>query len=860
MVQESKRQEVRGGTRPRNPLRRRVMREFRQDLGRNLALFLFMVLIIGFVSGFLVADTSMQEAYDEGIDKYHLEDGHFATDSALTAEEISKLKTREKISVAPLFYKDTIGGPTAEKKADDTIRVFNYEDRRDHNQLCLMEGELPKEKGEAVLDRLYCENNDIAIGDTVQAGSTKLTVVGTVAVPDYSCLFKNNSDMMFDASHFSYAVVTEETFETMGTGGLNYRYIWYNEEKGLSPAQTNDHSEDILDSLNDILEEDNDKKIRVYEDAVEERLEANVPTVLEALGVDMTDPVSLQEGMERLDTLADDEEALEDLLEQPAIKDLVADVDEPEVNYVTDFVQRGDNQAITFTKEDMGGDLAMMLALLYILMAVLAFIFGISTKSTVEREAQAIGTLRASGYTRGELVRHYMVLPLIMSVAAALIGNLLGYTLMKDYSVGLYYHSYSLPTYETVWDSEAFWLTTVVPALIVLAVDFLVLVRALRLPPLQFLRGELRTQKKNKVRQLKHGGFFWRFRLRVMGQNVSAYIALFCGLAFASLILIFGTGLVPLLNHFKAEIVESKIADYQYILKAETETHEATAEKYCITTLIQSGNDEEITLYGVEEDSAYLPLDFSGKKGGGAGTKEDPASVYMSDNYMKKFGYEVGDVVTLEGKYDNAEKVFRVAGSHRYDATLALFLSRGDFNRVFDEKAGHYSGYFSDTELTDIDEDYIASVITEKDLTAVANQLTDSMGGMMYAILVFSIVMYMLFIYLLTKVIVDRNAGNIALLKILGYTNREAGRLYNYATGVIVVLSLLLILPLVYNAFDAIWSRIMMQMNGYLPLWLPSWMAPFLVAVGLLSFFLLYPVLLRRIRNIPPGEVLKGME
>ena len=73
------------------------------------------------------------------------------------------------------------------------------------------------------------------------------------------------------------------------------------------------------------------------------------------------------------------------------------------------------NQAITFTGDDMGSDRAMMIALLYIIIAIMAFVFGYTTANTIAKEANVIGTLRASGYTRSELVRHYLAAPLLVS-------------------------------------------------------------------------------------------------------------------------------------------------------------------------------------------------------------------------------------------------------------------------------------------------------------------------------------------------------------------------------------------------------------------------------------------------------------
>ena len=61
----------------KNPLNKRVFRELKNDLGKYIALFLFLTLTIGFVSGFLVAGSSMTDAYNKSFEKYNIEDGHF---------------------------------------------------------------------------------------------------------------------------------------------------------------------------------------------------------------------------------------------------------------------------------------------------------------------------------------------------------------------------------------------------------------------------------------------------------------------------------------------------------------------------------------------------------------------------------------------------------------------------------------------------------------------------------------------------------------------------------------------------------------------------------------------------------------
>ena len=123
---------------------------------------------------------------------------------------------------------------------------------------------------------------------------------------------------------------------------------------------------------------------------------------------------------------------------------------------VKEVVPRIDNQAINFTGEDLGGDKAMFLLMLYIIIVILAFIFGVTTRSTLEAEAGSIGTLRASGFSSMEMVTHYTVLPILVTLAVAIVGNIFGYWKEKELIAGMYYNSYSLTTYRTLWNSEAF--------------------------------------------------------------------------------------------------------------------------------------------------------------------------------------------------------------------------------------------------------------------------------------------------------------------------------------------------------------------------------------------------------------------
>ena len=83
----------------KNPLSKRYLRELRAEWGKYLALFLFFTIIIGFCSGFLVADGSCKSAYDNSFEKYNVENGHFVLTDSISDGLKEELEEKEKEAV-----------------------------------------------------------------------------------------------------------------------------------------------------------------------------------------------------------------------------------------------------------------------------------------------------------------------------------------------------------------------------------------------------------------------------------------------------------------------------------------------------------------------------------------------------------------------------------------------------------------------------------------------------------------------------------------------------------------------------------------------------------------------------------------
>ncbi|WP_455253965.1 ABC transporter permease [Ruminococcus sp.] len=750
----------------KNPLNRRLPRELKSEFGKYLVIFLFFIMVISLVSGFLVADTSLHTAYLDAFDKYNIEDGNFAYAEEASDDAIAAIEKDGKVKVYANFYK--------EEDTDDfesTFRAFG--ERNDIDKVCLLDGDMPRADTDVAIDRLYAKNHDLEIGDKFGVAGKDLTISGIVALSDYSTLYQNASDMMFDNDKFGVGVMTDAGFAALRENHLHYNYSWSYDTAPEDDAEAKDMAEDLM-------------------------------------------PILAENGM------------------------------------LTNFLPEYLNQAIIFAGDDMGGDMSMILAFLYIVIVILAFVFSITISNNITKEANVIGTLRASGYSRGEMVRHYLIMPMLVLLVAAVVGNVLGYTWLEQIFADQYLASYGLTTYEVLLNPQAFVLTTVIPLILLFIINFVMLTVKMRISPLQFIRRDLSKRKKKKAFRLNTKiPIMRRFQMRVIFQNFPNHVMIFFGVFFANFILMFGMILQPMLVHYQNTITDNVLSAYQYILKTPAETETDGAEKFCfgsLDTLPEKRSSESVSLYGVKPDSDYVKLHSSGKK------------VDISTAYAEKYGVEKGDTITLKDPYGSDKYKFEVGGIYDYPSTIAVFMEQDLFRQTFDYDSDYFNAYFSDQKIKDIDDALISTEITVDDLTKTSRQLIRSMGSMMNLFLVFGALMFVLILYLLSKIIIEKNAQSISMVKILGYNNREINRIYLHSTTIVVILCILITIPISSLVMKKVMEVVFFEYSGWITYYMPAVTYVEVAASGVICYAIVAFLLNRKVKKIPMSDALKNVE
>lgn len=871
----------------RNPLRRRILRQIRDSAGKYLAISLFLILTIGFVSGMYVANGSMMGALAERREKYLMEDGHFALRHRASAKDLADIASGKQPDVRGYLQKK------AQKELEER---FDEEFDRQYQKTLrrqLREAGLTGVQGESLGQLLFIASNysgiyqrayDSAKQQAQEKVSEQVEKTWARTRKRYSLDDPDLPKVSVDL-YENFCREVKEDSDGDGRAEGTIRIFRQSANVNLPDVLQGRLPERASEIAIDRMHADN-AGIRVGDRIRADKVSYRVVGLIsrpdyttlhqkasdfmfDALKFDVA--VVTTKGFARLKApvqyvyswrykKAPGSEARQKKLSTSLLSSLLC-VSLVSDNELTDYLPEYENPAIHFAPDDMGSDEAMGGVLLDVLTAIIAFIFAITLTSTITRDSSVIGTLRASGYTRRELLSHYLCAPVLITLLSAAIGNLLGYTLFTRVVVSMYYNSYSLPSYRTLWSAEAFWKTTLIPVLIMASVNLLILWRMLRHTPLQFLRHDLSRRKSRRALPLPWKSFPVRWRFRIALQNLPGYAVLFVGILFVMLLLAMAIGMPQTLAAYQSSAANHLPARYQVLLTdwqdedgKTVRTSAAGAERFDYRELVlRAGRiNESVAVYGISPSGEH-----PGIRGlSSLGRRE----VLLSQDYHEKYGVDVGDRITLHDRYESVSYAFTVRGITDRFSGLCVVLPRSSFARVFDTEKGAFSGFLSDTKITDLPEKQIAAVITRRDITKVADQLDHSMGAYMRYFEVLCLLLSAVLIGLLTRLIIERDERAISMTRILGYESREIASLYLVPTTILVALFGVICAFLGGWLMRFLWRQVMLDYSG----WLGFSMAPsgyLQMIVSVLAGYLVVMLLdVRRIRKIPMDLALKSAE
>ena len=510
--------------------------------------------------------------------------------------------------------------------------------------------------------------------------------------------------------------------------------------------------------------------------------------------------------IEYADAKAEAEQELADA--RAEIEDAQREIDDIEMPewYVWD---RGDNVSYaSFTGNiDKLSAITTIFPIFFFLVAALV----VSTTMTrmVEEERLQIGTLKALGYTRGEIMRKYLWYALAAALSGTAVGLTAGFQVFPSIIWSAYAMMYYMPSMATPWRAlQALYaggtltvLTVGVTALSCRA-SLAEVPAALMLP---------RAPKAGKRIILERIGPLWRrlpFSWKVTCRNLLRYKKRFwmtvLGVMGCTSLLVAGFGISDSLNaiitrqygevsHYdlmtivteEAAVETGPVYDYLF-------TGGAAAESMAISmeTTRQDGPEGGMDIYLMIPQDVGRFADFVDlhERVSRTPTPLGESGVVITEKMAKTLGVAAGDTLTLENA-DGDTGQFTVTGVCEHYISNYVYMSAATYEAGFG-KAPAYNAILSiladdsesaqDAISTDLlAMDKVASLsFTQDNIVQVLNML-NSIDAVVVLIIICAAGLAFVVLYNLSSINVAERVKEIATIKVLGFYDREVNAYVN---------------------------------------------------------------------------------
>lgn len=905
-------------------LRKRVLREFRENLFRYIALFLLIVLGMYLVVSLVAAAESILVGTDRFAKQQKVESGEFHVFVPLKKEQEKELEDKG-ITLEKTFYLDF------SYKNGKHVRVF--QNREKMNLVDTEQGKKTSHAGEMVLEKRFCESNKIKTGDTFTLAGKRFKVTGIGIAPDYEAPKESFADSSVDSKQFGVAFVTKEEYQKLlktkkSIRSEEYVYAYRLNGKMTNKAlkeklktyevsadsisdpyfqkywnDTGAKKDKLLDGVNKLADGaadlgDGMEKLSKYRKrllsvtklllssslreaqegfasyGLEDTLtEQNFEQKLKALKAKSDNGiVNLKIGavIDQLKGIKQYKDAIDSYTKavnkaadgseklakgtaklQDNLTSIVDRYFDFSLNNLKQFVTQSDNSRIGAAGDDQILNKYAGLVSGVIILILFAYVISVFVIHGIERESSVIGALYALGVTKNDLIRHYLMLPAILTFAASVAGFAVGmcplgaWTQMQDCYA---YFSICIlpvccPLYLVIY-------VLFMPVITTIIVNYLVIRKHLSQTVLSLMRKE-EKQKKIHAVSLKGMRFVTRFQIRQMLKEMRTGFTVLFGMFISLLIVMLSLDCLVMCNAIRDESKQDTKYEYMYSYKYPTSKVPEGGTEYFAKgfTKVILGYKWDITMLGVGKNDPYFPANVTKSK----------KNVVISSAFAQKNNLHVGDSLVLSDEEEDMDYAFCVQDIMQYSTGMYVFMDIDSMRDLFGEEDDYYNIVCSDKKLS-IPGGRLDSITTKKQVEEASAVFSDMMGPMIGMLCGVSAIIFVVVMYLMLKVMIDRSSFPIALMQIFGYRTKEIRKLYLNGNFYIVAIGGIFCMTLAKVAMDRIYPFLVVNVATRINLTFGWKLYAGVYAAIILLYFVINHVLVGKIRKITPAEILKNRE
>lgn len=728
-------------------LKKKMFRDIKQNLSQFITIFLMVLIGVMVYVGIDAYMDGMISAADNFYKNNNIQDLNVMGN--LSDKDLDKIKSLDNVKDA----EKKLVVNAIDKDDKDKTYLLSFIDSNNISKFHIMDGEkFDVNKKGAWVDNFYAEKNNLKVGDTIKIKydtfSLEEKILGLINVPDHIYDVKDESELVPNRENFGFVYLSVNEISESYIKDLVMKEMKITDEKIFDKYVTNFNYKEYI-PYNYIMVDVNKKK--------------NVTSVKE----DIEDKVSNAKAIVKIeDTLS---------------------------------YQRYQGEI------DEGASYVGIFSGLFLFIAMLSVITTMTR--VVKKQKLQIGTMKALGIKNSKIVMHYVGYGFFVSLAAAIVGIILG-----KYFIGTFFLNMEMDYFEVPNGIPVVKpLSYLVALLVVMVVSFITYLtcrKELFKKPAEALRNEVPNVKVSSL-NLSTKGIFkklnfsskWNYRdiLRNKFRTVTAVV----GIVGCCMLIVCAFGMLNSMNHFiKLQFEDLYNFNYKLSLKENIKDDELkvltdkygdnTSETLTIETKI--GKEREAnTIFVINAGNLVR---FQNKNGEFIKVNKNNG-VYVTRKLADQKNLKVGDTIKWHIYGVNKYYESKIVGLTKDPQVQNLTMTKEYLESLdIDYKP---DSLYTNTDLKGIKD--IKNVSLVQDINELKNSLESMlsmMKSMIMLIIVFAIGLGAIIIYNMGILSYSEKQYQFATLKVLGFSDKKIRKIFVQQNNWITVLSIIIGLPTGY--------------------------------------------------------------
>lgn len=789
-------------------LKKKMFRDIKQNLSQFITIFLMVLIGVMVYVGIEAYMDGMTSAADNFYKNNNIQDLNVMGN--LSDKDLDKIKSLDNVKDA----EKKLVVNAIDKDDKDKTYLLSFIDSNNISKFHIMDGEkFDVNKKGAWIDNFYAEKNNLKVGDTIKIKydtfSLEEKILGLINVPDHIYDVKDESEFVPNRENFGFVYLSVNEIPESYIKDLVMKEMKITDEKIFDKYVTNFNYKEYI-PYNYIMVDVNKKK--------------NVTSVKE----DIEDNVSNAKAIVKIeDTLS---------------------------------YQRYQGEI------DEGASYVGIFSGLFLFIAMLSVITTMTR--VVKKQKLQIGTMKALGIKNSKIVMHYVGYGFFVSLAAAIVGIILG-----KYFIGTFFLNMEMDYFEVPNGIPVVKpLSYLVALLVVMVVSFITYLtcrKELFKKPAEALRNEVPNVKVSSLNLSTKGmfkklNFSSKWNLRDILRNKFRTLTAVVGIVGCCMLIVCAFGMLNSMNHFiKLQFDDLYNFNYKLSLKETIKDDELkvltdkygdnTSETLTIETKI--GKEREANTIFVT--NAGNLVRFQNENGEFIKINKNNG-VYVTRKLAKENNLKVGDTIKWHIYGVNKYYESKIVGLTKDPQVQNLTMTKEYLESLdIDYKP---DSLYTNTDLKGVKD--IKNVSLVQDINELKNGLESMlsmMKSMIILIIVFAVGLGAIIIYNMGILSYSEKQYQFATLKVLGFSDKKIKKIFVEQNSWITILSIIIGLPTGYYMTSWIFKSVIADnydFSAYINL------STYLIAIigTYLVSFIVSKMLSKKINKIDMVSSLKANE